>query len=321
MGKIIILGNTWHGNWSLSLYREMERLGYTVEHVDVRLEKYFSLYRLESFRKKLLNKKLYKRLSKKLKESSVDTCVVMTPYTVPISFLNELKAEGVRLVGWWGDDPMIKADLTKHMPLFDHIYLVDNAWIPHARFFNSNTSYLPHAASSDIFRPLNIEKKYDVSFIGDSFGGNMNGTYRARSIDLLRKAGVSVALFGDAGWKNIPEMRGLYQGFIDGTKALNEVYNASHIALNIHHSQLIEGTNQRSFEAALSGTLQIADKRSALDDIFGKTIPTYNSPEELVTLATSLLADEEKMKKLRDEAKTIAQTQTYTERIAVLLGE
>lgn len=116
--------------------------------------------------------------------------------------------------------------------------------------------HIPLGASSERFKPLNIEKQYDLSFIGQ-FGKTGHG-YRHEDIYLYPLM--------DLG------LKGLYSGF-DGYPFvlhtdLNKIYNQTKININFHYwyqkeqndnPQAIIDFNGRVFEIALAGGFQLCD--------------------------------------------------------------
>lgn len=328
MKKILVLGNHWHGNWSCTLTDELKATGYQSEHVNVRYERKFRINLIESFRKKVFFARLEKTLIKKFStDKDIDRVIVITPYGIPVKVWQTIRAQEIPLIGWWGDNPTRKGSLTASMEYFDKIFLVDESWIKNVRGFNPHIYFLPNTGSEKNFYPIpTIEKKYDVSFIGDSYGGAKDGQYRAELIEYLAKNRINVTLFGDTKWKvffpSFPLLKNIFKGPIDSPRALNELYNQSKTVLNIHHGQLESGTNQKTFEVALAGGFQIADYRENIKNEFGDTVALFRSKEELLEKVTYFLSHEEERARLAKESREIAlKNDTYQKRIEVLLRD
>ncbi len=328
MKKILVLGNHWHGNWSRTLTDELEAMGYQSEHVNVRYERKFSINFIESFRKNIFFSRLEKSLIKRFStDKNIDRIIVITPYGIPVKVWQTVRAQETPLIGWWGDNPTRKGSLTASMEYFDKIFLVDESWIKNVREFNPHIYFLPNAGSEKNFYPIpHTEKKYDVSFIGDSFGGAKDGKYRTELLNHLLENGIKVTLFGDKKWKvffhSFPLLKNIFKGPINSPCKLNELYNQSKIVLNIHHSQLESGTNQKTFEVALAGGFQIADYRENIKNEFGDTIALFRSKEELLEKVTYFLSHEEERATLAKESREIAlKNDTYQKRIEILLED
>lgn len=130
--------------------------------------------------------------------------------------------------------------------------------------------HIPLGASSERFKPLNIEKQYDLSFIGQ-FGRQGHG-YRHEDVylyPLIKR-----------------QLNGFYSGF-DGHPSIrhtqiNEIYNSTKINVNFHYPyQKQESENMaesidfngRVFEIALAGGFQLCD-HPYIRDYFGEGIVT-----------------------------------------------
>lgn len=323
-GSILILGNTWHGRWSLAIHEELQRLGYESHHLDVRYTKRIKIRKLDA----MLRQSFFKKLSADVKEKiklGADTCLVITPYDLPTWLWDDIKQQGVRLIGWWGDDPMVKGNLGESLAKFDAIHLIDKAWINRVACFNPNTFYLPHAASPATFFPIpDAQHQYDISFVGDSFDGKMPGLYRARLLEVLHENHLKPVLFGDDGWLKkylaYPFVKAIYKGPIRSMQALNDLYNASKIVLNIHHNQVITDTNQRTTEATAAGAFVLADHMPVIEQTYKGHVATFNTPHELVEKATFFLANDSERQSHVNAARDITLTEhTYAKRIERLL--
>lgn len=145
-------------------------------------------------------------------------------------------------------------------------------------FFNYNgleLHMLPLAASEDLFKPLEQEKIYSLSFIGQ-FGNKGHG-YREEDIYLypLKSLG----------------LKGYYSGFDSfpstAHQDLNVIYNSTKVNINFHYyyqkNQLenLESRldfNGRVFELALSGNFQLCDLPH-VSDLFENGV-TFTSKED-----------------------------------------
>ena len=323
--KILVLGNRWHGNWSSTLHDELLTLGHDSKHIDVRFIRKTPIYKMDVLRKKIFLIKLRIKLYREISKRKVDRIIVITPYSIPKEIWTYVKEKNVPLVGWWGDDPILKKVPVECTKLFDRVYLVDKTWVEKTKIINPNAFYLPHAASIKNFHPTpKRQKLYDITFVGDSFSGNSEGVKRAEILKVLYENNLSPILFGDAGWNKLlskyPFIKEIYKGPIIRPGQLNSVYNSSKIVLNIHHSQIKSGTNQRTFEAAASKAFQLSDYRDSVVLHFGESIETYSSSEELVKKASFFLTHpRERMRRAKKSYKTILEKHSYVQRIKILL--
>lgn len=326
MRRIVILGNTWHGNWSLSLFEELKKQKKDVLHINVLPHPLKTgIFFIDNLVRKLLLWRINKNVVKKI--STSDTVIVITPYTLTEKTFEILQRKNTRLVAWLGDDPFRKGDAKMYLPFFKKIFIVDQSWEATITVLNPNVEVLPHAFREDTFSPLNQKQKiYQVSFVGDSFGGTGEGLYRVSLLKALNEAGVDVVLFGDKGWLSMsnknPEykfLKSIYREPITKSEDLNTLYNNSEIVLNIHHRQVKNGANQRIFEASGSGAFQISDKQKLVEDIFSGAIEDYSTPQELIEKVQYYLIHADEAKQKAQKAWTLVKFHTYRHRALKLL--
>jgi len=177
-------------------------------------------------------------------------------------------------------------------------------WAPHFDYFSStdpecknkytraglpHVIYFPFGANERLYRPLDLPKRYDVSFVGGWH------PVRAWLISRLRKAGIQVTVAG-FGWPS---------GIIDHKEMIN-LFNQSRINLNITNSRSwdlrmiskmpIKGLRQlwspksfeqlkaRHFEINSCGAFQLSYYVDGLDRAFlpGKEIALYIDPDDMI---------------------------------------
>lgn len=327
MIKVTILGNSWHGKWSQSLFQTFKKYNnVSVRHLNVRFKSIKTgVYFIDKYIKKIITYIINIKIKNSIIEKSY--YIIMTPDTILQETWKLLKQKNVILVAWLGDDPFRKGKASMYLPFFDHVFVIDRSWIKNIQTFNSNVSCLPHAFSKEIFFPIeDCVKKYDVMFVGDSFKGEGDGLYRANLLKALHDNGISISLFGDKGWLSIAKqdqyifLKRIYKGPIKKIEDLNKAYNQSHIVLNIHHRQVRDGANQRIFEASGSLAFQISDKQNLIQDLFEGSIPMYSDKEELIQKILYFLNEERERLEKAKKAHRKAQENTYDKRIYALLN-
>jgi len=142
--------------------------------------------------------------------------------------------------------------------------------------------YLPEGANPVDFRPQDLVKDIDVSFIGQRYG------YRANLVDFLQCKGVKVEAFG-SGWNNgsLSEMQ------------IPEVIHRSKICLGlggIGYSEEITNLKNRDFDIPMcGGGVYLTSYNSDLAQHFciGKEVLCYKGRDELIELIRYYLAHEE----------------------------
>lgn len=325
MRKVVILGNSWHGNWSLSLFQALKKENISVQHMNVRpYDIKTGIYTIDSMFKKYFVWRINQRVRNII--TGNETLIIITPYHLTKKTWDYLKSHNTKNIVWLGDNPFRKENAELYLPYCHHIFVVDKSWIKNILPINEHASLLPHAFLESVFFPLPEEEKlYDVIFVGDSFGGNSEGLYRMNILKALVDSNINIALFGDEGWLTLAKedkysfLKNICKGPIHTREELNKKYNQSKIVLNIHHRQLTNGANQRVFEASGAGVFQISDHQELIEELFGDTIQEYQNTEELIQKIHYFLLHSEEMKEKAKKAHQIAEDHTYSKRISSLL--
>lgn len=147
--------------------------------------------------------------------------------------------------------------------------------------------YLPEGGNADIYKPYDVEKTVDVSFVGQCYG------YRPRVIRKLEHEGIHVEAYG-YGWPNGPL----------STTEMVHMYSRSRINLGfggVGAFQNIYCLKGRDFEIPMSGGLYLTEYNPELERCYklGEEIVTYTGFEDLVKRIRYLLSDNEQADKIR----------------------
>ena len=136
---------------------------------------------------------------------------------------------------------------------------------------------------SPLYKEEKLEKKYDVSFIGQKHGVRADGSFvRAEVIDALMNAGINVQLFGNY-WDGYSNWGGYLRHF---PKVL-EVFNQSKICLNISnpwHVGTLAQIKGRHFEIPQICAMQICTPADDIESYFedGKEIVVARGVDNLI---------------------------------------
>lgn len=130
--------------------------------------------------------------------------------------------------------------------------------------------YLPEGANPGIHKPYNVEKRIDVSFVGQCYGN------RATIIGELEKKGIAVEAYG-LGWPNGPL----------STEEMVVMYSKSKINLGFGSVAGHGDTfclKGRDFEIPMSGGLYLTEAHPELAKVFrpNEEIITYSGIDDLV---------------------------------------
>jgi spore maturation protein CgeB len=179
-----------------------------------------------------------------------------------------------------------------------------------SRGFDAETLMVPTAMI-----PLVRRKKYDIVFVGNTKKGEKRKVIRD-----LGDSPYNVRVWG-WGWKGlIPDE--WYGGEYYENGRLNELYASSMIVLNDHHEDMRrEGfVNPRILDVLASGGFVISDRVEGLREIFGGSVPVYDTPEELRGMIDSFLKDDAGRQHLAAEGQRIALRHTYSGCVREITG-
>lgn len=141
--------------------------------------------------------------------------------------------------GWW----------TLDIPMIARFYL-DRKSRP--------ANYLPTPHHPAFFYQMNVEKRYDVVFLGTP-----HYDYRREVIEYLLDAGIDVTVFGNGNWgSKIKARPGVYG------RMCNLVMNQAKIVLNInkhvYHKHVV---SDRMYLALATRTFSVANRNKGINDI------------------------------------------------------
>ena len=175
------------------------------------------------------------------------------------------------------------------------------------RVFGANVLFWPEGVNPEFFRPLDAPPKYDVSFCGQRYG------VRPLLVDYLRKHGVKVDCFG-AGWEH---------GYVRDSDMVT-ILNQSRV--NLGFGYVNESTDQclkaRDFEVPACSAVYLTSYNDSLERVYrlGEEIETYYNFADCLRKVRTLLADEERRKRIRVAARAaVVARHTWAARVRQLL--
>lgn len=154
-----------------------------------------------------------------------------------------------------------------------------------------NSKLAQFAANHYLYKDFKLNKKYDVTFVGQNFGN------RQMYIDYLKNNNINVKAFG-RGWDN---------GKVTQTQMI-EIFNQSKIVLNFSssagnpHLKFLKG---RVFEIPATGAFFLTEECEELDDYFnvGNELERFSNKEELLEKIKHYLAHDELREKIAPNGK------------------
>jgi len=145
---------------------------------------------------------------------------------------------------------------------------------------------IPFASDEKVFYPLNLEKKYDIAFLGNANSGFGRERYIEQLVSYAKSKKLKVFLAG-AGWEKF----GFPYQIVKHGSAANEIYNLAKICVNIHNDRQYAGidkemdANNRLFDLAMSQTCQIANGKEMIAKYFSKDeVITADAPNDWLNM-------------------------------------
>ncbi len=294
--------NNFSGKRINMLYLSYYDGPYTYNNVVKVLEEFGNLFRFEMTsipheknwyqKKDDINKKMISFVEETIKNNKIDVivCYLSGHATTP-KVLAEIKKHNIPMVNESldderkfrsrkGEDGIYRGnkDVCKY---FSITLTTSKSALAKYLVESGKPIYKDYCGNEKIYKKLNLEKIYDVSFIGASYG------IRGELISYLQSNGIKVFTKRN-GWKN---------GFATDEEMI-EIFNQSKIVLGfstVGKNDDINILKGRDFEVPLTGSFYITGFHEELKEYFeiGKDIETYISKEDLLEKVRYYLKYEE----------------------------
>lgn len=235
------------------------------------------------------------------------------------------------LVQWCGDNPFWFPNIIGSVGIYDWFFLADYHYAPDvSRQGAKRVEFLPHAADPETYsiEADEVNGGADVIFVGDSrhqMGHLPENWHRVEMLEAVARTGVDLAVYG-RGWDALPSdytVRNCLRGrTLLPARRVAAAYRASKIVLNVHHPQMVNGCNMRTFEAAACAAFQLVDDRPSLHDLFDppNDLVTYSSADELNELISYYLSNPDERGAVAARSRErVLRRHTYTERLNGLI--
>lgn len=239
------------------------------------------------------NEDMLKFVDKVVKENKIDViaCYLSGHSTTP-KVLEKIKSYGIPMFNEALDDERkfvsrrgkdgIKRGLRDVCKYFDLSLTTSKSALIKYVVEGGKPMYKDYAGNENIYKKLDLEKEYDVGFIGASYG------VRSDYVKYLQDNGINVYAKGK-GWEN---------GFASDDEMI-EIFNKSKIVLGfatVGKNDDIFILKGRDFEVPLTGSFYITGHHKELEEYFeiGKDLETYSSKEDLLKKVKYYLENEEK---------------------------
>ena len=170
---------------------------------------------------------------------------------------------------------------------YDHVFVASRSHARRLQHLDVPVTTLLQATDPDVFFRETSQRapREPVLFVG-------NSRYQRRPIvvDAI-EAGLPLAVYG-ALWEGVipdPYLRSRHVP----NEELRHYYSNAGVVLNDHWASMrdLGFLSNRLFDAGACGAWVVSDPAADLEDVFGETVATYDTPEELHRLVTQALDD------------------------------
>jgi len=193
-----------------------------------------------------------------------------------------------KLINFFGDDDALFYNFSIYYgQLFGGALVNQRDFLPKYKEEGIQNVLITYGVNTSHFRPLQVKKKYDVTFVGTPKSD------RYEYIMFLIKNGINVRVFG-AGWESYPEICERYGGLLS-TDEYVKVVNESRI--NLSFSKNYEGKPHfkgRVPEVCACKSFVLSELYEGYYDFFkkGSEIVMFKTREELLQLVRYYLKNE-----------------------------
>lgn len=221
----------------------------------------------------------------------IDALYFVSPMYFPMSIVDMLRKDGFKCWAYFTEcpyeDEYWSRSQTQH---FDACFVNDRNSVNRFRVWNPNTYHIAHAFNPAVHyarqRPDNGHNH--IVYVGTGF------PERRKFLEQIDWADRDLRLYGN--WQEIEEGHYLYphvrHRLVDN-ETTAQLYRGASTGLSMHRIERHWGDGQfidpgeayslgpRSYELAACGLFQLSDERPELWDVFGDSVPTFATPEDL----------------------------------------
>ena len=295
--------------------RALERLGCDVTAVNV-IERRGPLGLFRS-------KDLPTRLEEALRQASPDVVLAIGAPELDREMVESMQAlTDARWINWFPNDMRTAHEAVSLAPAYDTVWAAGSDIARHlSDALNREVGVLPLACDPSVYRPIRTrDQQYRANVV---FAGAAT-TRREALLSSLVEFGL--AIWGP-GWRRT-SLRDYCRGEQLRTEEFVRAYAGASVAVNIHHTAdgrdgREAGCNQRMFEIASIGVLQVVDRRDDLPKWFepDDELLVFDSGDHLKQIVEDALQDLAAAERIATAGRQrLLAEHTYMHRMQVLLG-
>jgi hypothetical protein len=347
--KVVVVGADYHGEWAKDVSITFKERGIESELIytntlfgrrdssmDVssrafmeRIKEFFRVHArfFFDFIKETRRRKSEFSLMQKIREiEAPDKKIwVLFIWTPPGVFLLKSlkKRNDITLILWQGEEPGRNIRWGPSFPYFDHIFSVDEEWIPLFREdVQKKMTFLPLSSSASKFFPLKQEEREsrfssDIAFVG------FYRPERAEVLAVLKEHDIKIyGYWWESGMGEFPWIKDKYGGPLSNEDA-NQAFNGGKIQIGRLPTPIAYANTvtQRVFDVALAKNFQLSAYSLAIEKMFGDSVPMFRDKEELRTLVDHYLTHPHERQRLAEISYDIAlKEHTYKSRVEAIIN-
>ncbi|MFH0702323.1 MAG: glycosyltransferase [bacterium] len=316
--------------WRNNLYSPLIELGHEVIEFQYDLRKTFqnldpSIPKQRAFITKN-RQKLTEELLKQIKAAhSTKNIDLFFSYFYDACILpeaiDEIRSLGIKTVNWYCNGAYqlhLVREISSH---YDWCLVPEKFRLKDYISMGARPIYCQEAANSNIYKPYNLPKEFDVTFVGQAYGE------RPAYIKHLLDKGINIRVWGQ-GWKDSLTGKNLLKkslqailkiknsdiklpdkilGRVLSDTEMIKMYSRSKINLGFsscgetHKTKKILQVRLRDFEVPMSGGFYMVEYMEELEEFFkiGKEIVCYSNPEDLAEKIKYYLSHETEREAIR----------------------
>lgn len=250
--------------------------------------------------KELMNKRFLELIEKEKPEFIIMWTSPDEFYLETLLKIREISPKS-KLINFFGDDDLLFDNFSRYLILFlDYAIIGQKKYMDFYKKEGHKNVFFISAANTHFLKPLDLEKKYDVTLIGSL---KLKKSGRADLIRFLRDKGVNIKLFG-RGWYNYSDLKDIYQGVLTDQEVM-KVLNQSKINLCLSRQDYGEiHMTGRIFEGGACKSFVLTEYCKEYLDFFkeGKEIVMFKDKKELLEKIDYYLRNEKEREKIAETA-------------------
>lgn len=314
----------WYNNLYLTLAKRFEVIKpqYNVQEQHIRCV--YNIYNSNEKDRKRFSEMLFQEIKKQnsLKEINLFFSYFWSSSILP-EVIDKIKDLGIITVNFYCNNIHQFNLVSEIAPYYDYCMVPEREALQKYINVGANPIHIQMAANPDFYKPYNLKREYDVTFVGQNYLNRQN------YVEYLYKNGIDIHVWGP-GWERA--LRPNNNGLVNRIKSkiglnkpvlpksnvnrpladdeLVKNYSRSKISLNFSEVSLQDKNEDfgklkrhirlRDFEAPMSGAFYITGYQEELKEYYeiGKEIICYKTKEDLLDKIKYYL-------KHQDEAETI----------------